>query len=387
MRETREKENFEKQLNKRKASKVLQWFSLVLFVGILIVVLVILNDKKVFTTYVEVSSSESQYISGNEILKFGDYILFYNNDGIKCVKADGTKVWDVVYQMQEPIVVIHGDKVVVADIGGTKIYLMDYEGKISEIPTDLTIKSIEVSESGMVAAVLDGNDVTWMYIYGEDGTVLLSFRMTMDQTGYPMAISMSPNGKVFSASYLGLANGELNTSIAFYNFGEVGSNYTDRYVSGYNYVDMLIPVLEFMDDEYAVAVANDRIMFYYGSEKPTMLKEVLINQEIQSVYIGSEAVALVFKNVSAEGDNYITLYSKKGEVLLQKGTDFDFVDVEIENDLITMYNQSECLVWSFSGDEKYSGGIGANVLKMFTTSDKYSYNIVTEDEVKVVELR
>ncbi len=50
-------------------------------------------------------------------------------------------------------------------------------------------------------------------------------------------------------------------------------------------------------------------------------------------------------------------------------------------------NQDECMIWSASGDEKFQGSIGGSVIKMFATSKKYEYTVITDDEIKVVQFR
>ena len=46
-----------------------------------------------------------------------------------------------------------------------------------------------------------------------------------------------------AVSYLKAEGNGIKTSIAFYNFGDVGQNVVDKVVSGYDYDDMIIPFL------------------------------------------------------------------------------------------------------------------------------------------------
>ena len=60
----------------------------------------------------------------------------------------------------------------------------------------------------------------------------------------------------------------MKSSVAFYNFGAVGQNNTDNYVSGYDYIDRVVPLARFLDNRSLFAVSDDRIMFFGGAQKP-----------------------------------------------------------------------------------------------------------------------
>ena len=81
--------------------------------------------------------------------------------------------------------------------------------------------------------MLDDAEVVRIYVY--DGNTntdepIIESRATMDKSGYPVSISLSPNGKLMVVSYLYVDSGNMKSSVAFYNFGEVGKNETDNFV-------------------------------------------------------------------------------------------------------------------------------------------------------------
>ena len=130
----------------------------------------------------------------------------------------------------------------------------------------------------------DGS-TTWIYVYDAKGNVLVYFKTKMSNSGYPVAVALSPDAMLMSVSYLYVDSGVMRSSVAFYNFGEVGQNELHNYVSGFNYTDSVVPYVKFLNGEIAVAVADDRIMFYKGNQKPAVLSETLLNQEILGIYI------------------------------------------------------------------------------------------------------
>ena len=64
-------------------------------------------------------------------------------------------------------------------------------------------------------------------------------------------------------------------------------------MSGYD-DQAVVPYVEFMTSGLAFAVADDRIMFYEGNQKPVSKSETLLEDEVQAVYHNEDYVALIF---------------------------------------------------------------------------------------------
>lgn len=84
-----------------------------------------------------------------------------------------------------------------------------------------------------MAVILDDSKITRINLYDTSGNELVKSETTMDKSGYPIDISISPSGELLAISYLYVDSGTMKTSIAFHNFGEVGQNLSsDRFVGG-----------------------------------------------------------------------------------------------------------------------------------------------------------
>ena len=130
------------------------------------------------------------------------------------------------------------------DYNGREIYVCDKNGIRGTVNTNLPIRSLSVAENGVVAAVLDDSSVTRINVYnGNSNTdeAIVHAKVSMDKSGYPISVCMSPNGRIMMVSYFFMDSGSMKSSIAFYNFGEVGENQTDNYVSGYDYLNTVVP--------------------------------------------------------------------------------------------------------------------------------------------------
>ena len=235
-------------------------------------------QNKVYSQYEVISAVDRVQVETSNVLSFNNYLLTYSKDGIHCTDSKGNDIWSAPFEMQEPIVKICGDYVAVTDYNGRNIYIFNSSGEVGTIQTNNPIRSLQVAANGVIAAVVDGGDITPIYLYRYDGTQIASFRTSMTKSGYPLAIGMSQNSKLVGVSYLYLDKGKLTTKVAFYNFDEVGKNETDNLVSGYDYQNEVVPIIEFLDESTAFAVANDKLMFYQGKERPTNIANIMLHE-------------------------------------------------------------------------------------------------------------
>ena len=350
-------------------------------------VLVIQWRNKVYTEISELSSVEIKITSDAQLVPFAARLLTYSKDGISCMDTKGNAVWNQTFEMQNPMVDINQNVVAVGDYNGRQIYVMNTESLLGSITTNRPVRNFCVSAGGVVAAVLDDTDVTLIYLYDSQGNELVHFRTTMKESGYPIDVSISPSGELVCVSYLYVDGGHMKTSVAFYNFGAVGQNSTDNYVSGYDYIDTVVPFTRFLDNKSLFAVSDDRIMFFGGAQKPVSVAEKLLDEEVRGVYYGSEYVGMVF-NSRESGSRYrLDVYHKSGT--FERSIDFDIEcrDILFHNDQIIIYNESDCCIYNSSGMQKFAGKFNKTALMLIPQNAAYNYMVVTPESVDLIELR
>jgi hypothetical protein len=223
--------------------------------------------------------------------------LIVGRDGVSCYGEDGAALWNVTYEMQQPVVSISANRNVAAigDLNGSTVYLMDKSGQISQIATSLPIQTLSVSRDGYVAAVLEDSDtVSWVYLFDKNGNTVAYIKNTMASSGYPLSIAISPDGSLLCVSDLIVESGALKTKIAFYNFSAVGQNAVDNFVKGFDQAGQAVPYVSFINSDTTVSVSNSNITFYRGLDQPELLNAASYQTELQGVYTGENYVALLF---------------------------------------------------------------------------------------------
>ncbi len=388
--EKKEKGNRISYLEKIKSHKFMIFYRSVLLFALVaaaVAVMLIQWNNKIYTQCVTVSSIETGKPQNGNLAAFSEYILTYSKDGASCMDGKGNAVWNETFEMQNPMVDICRDVAAIGDYNGRSIYIMNTAGSLGEITTNRPIRNFCVAANGVVAVILDDSGLTYIYLYDKNGKELVRIRTTMKDSGYPFSISLSPNGKLLCVSYLFVDSGELKSSVAFYNFGEVGQNQTDNYVSGYDYLDVVVGYTRFLDEKTLFAVSDDRIMFFEGEQKPISISERLLNEDIQKIYYGKDNVGLVFNSMDGNSRYRLDVYQKTGELSLSIGFDMEFTDIVFAEDQIIIYNESECQVYNMDGLEKYSGYFEKAVYALIPTQTAYRYILVTADSIDTIELK
>ena len=117
-----------------------------------------------------------------------------------------------------------------------------------------------------------------------------------------------------------------------------------------------------------------------------MLKEIFLNDTVRGVYGGDENVVMVYNGGAEQGKYLMQVYNLAGEMTLEKGFDFEYKGITSENDIVTLYNDSEMLVYTLDGRERYYGSLGGNIHTVEPTSDKYKYMVLFDEVYKIIEL-
>lgn len=377
-------------LEKIKSHKFMIFYrSLLLFILVTAAVAALLIQwkNKIYTESVTVSSIVTTKPQNGNFAAFSEYILTYSKDGASCMDGKGNAVWNVTFEMQNPMIDICQNVVAIGDYNGRSIYVMSTGGLLGQITTNRPIRNFCVASNGVVAVVLDDSDLTYIYLYDTKGKELVRIRTTMKDSGYPFSLSLSSNGMLLCVSYLFVDSGELKSSVAFYNFGEVGQNQTDNYVSGYDYLDVVVGYTRFLDEKTLFAVSDDRIMFFEGAQIPVSIGEHLFSEDVQKLYYGKENVGLVFNSTDGNSRYRLDIYNKAGQLSQSIGFDMEYTDIVFAEDQVIIYNESECQVYNMNGVEKYSGYFEKAVYALIPTSSAYRYILVTADSIDTIELK
>ena len=269
-----------------------------LLVAIIVVVgiyLYLLYNKD-YQSYEVISSQAVTGASGNGYLIYNGGIVKYSRDGAVAIGKDGDLLWNGSYEMMDPIADSCDDYVVVADRGNKLIHIFNEKGFVSSIITLYDIIKVEVGNKGVVAVLMENGDNSYLKLYYEDGTVvsdsnedglLSEIVKNVEDAGYPIDFSLSNDGKKLVVSFLSFTSGKLVSSVGFYNFGEVGQNFLDRFVGGFEEKEIIIPKVAFLGNDTVCIYKENGYLFVHAGETGTDTGETFDNK-IQSIFFNEK---------------------------------------------------------------------------------------------------
>ena len=302
-------------------------------------------------------------------MDFGDGVLKYTKDGASYLDAQGKVVWVQSYEMKTPMVSINGEYAAIGDQQGNSIYICNKSGPVGKATTLLPILRVTVSAKGMVAALQEDSKASYIYFYKKDGSSLdINVKSLLSGDGYPVDLSLSPNGTQLITSYMYLDQGILKCKIVFYNFG-LGKNDPRRVVGIFfpqDLDDAMAGRVRFLDESHAVIFTNKGIQLFSTrvETSPESVTQIPITEEIRSIAYTEDHMGVVTDNVEGQDPYSLKIYDKEGALVFERTFNYQYTGFDIDGGLVLLYNDSSCKVFNMTGTEKYNGTFDFTVNKV-----------------------
>lgn len=347
-------------------------------------VLLLYFEKRSYHNYTVLQTSEQEDIISTNYVEMDGKILRYSPEGAALVNDKMESYWSVLYEMQNPVADVKEDKAVIADIDGTAMEIFNKDGKTGSITTSYTIVKAHISKSGLVAAILDGGDSTWINYYNSDGSLIAENQTHIEDPGYPLDVAVSDGGDVLMVAYQFVEGSNTTSYVAFYNFGDVGQNEADRIVSGYTYSGVVIPQIQYLDANHAAALRDDGFTIYTGPQIPKESTTVEVENEIVSTFFSEDTIGLVFKNDDKEKQYTMSVYSSSGKLRFSRDFNIPYTTIKMSGGNILLYNDSQICVMNSRGVEKYNGTVDGSINDFFKIGWN-RYILVMDSGVSVIK--
>lgn len=377
-------EAYRRQLSMHKIAAMKKTVFTVAVVAAVAVGLVLFIEKRSYRTYDIIQTSEQEDIVSTKYEVMSGKILRYSPNGAALVNSEMDAYWSSLYEMQNPVADIRGDWAVIADVDGTSMKIFDKDGEVGSVTTSYSIVKARISSNGLVAAILDGGDSTWINYYDSDGSLIAENQTHVEDPGYPMDVAVSDNGEIMMVTYQFIDGSDTTSYVAFYNFGDVGQNEDDRIVSGYTYEGVVIPEIRYFDAERSVALREDGFTVYKGRQIPKESVTEKVDKEIVSTFCDDDTIGMVFKNGNKDKQYTMKVYSINGSLRFTKDFNIPYTTIKISGGNILLYNDSQICVMNSRGVEKYSGTVDGSI-NNFIKIGWNRYLLVLDSGVNVIK--
>ena len=375
-------EAYKEKISKRELKKNVLLAAAVLIIGIALFLFVNLR------TYTAVSVTDTYSIAGaadSSYKEFADGILKYSKDGISYLDMDGEEQWNLPYQIKTPFVETNDVSAAVACKGGNDILIFQKEGKIGEIKTTLPIEKLSVSEQGIVCAILKNDSAPKIICYDTVGNVLVEHNTSLSGTGYPMDVAISADGEVLQVTYLYTYEGKLLSKVVYYNFGKSGESSKDYQVAHKEYENTVVASGFYMDHQTSVAVGDNCMTIFKGSEQVKEVATILFEKEVQLIGHSKKYIAVVFAN-SGESGCELRVYNKNGKLVTNEMFMGDYRNLKISGNQIILYDGKASTIFMKNGVQKFDGEMHNSIMEIVPVSGVNKYAVMDANGMEYVRL-
>ena len=385
-------ETDEEELNtkiRKHRLKIIKIILLLLALAVVVALGIFFFQKlRKYNSYTVEKSVERQDTAGSQFLAYGNGFIKYSNDGAIYTDANDEVYWNQTYEMKEPMADVCEDYVALADKGGTEIYIMNQAGMQGKIETPMNISRISVANQGVVAVWMESDGENYIRMYDKNGKNLVSGAFYTEKSGYPLDISLCNDGKKLAVSMLTVNNGEVCSTIKCYNFGSVGQNEIDNNVGTYKYENQLIPEIAYVSDGRMIAVSDQNIMVFDGSQKPKLKQTIKLEKLIDSVFYNNKYIGVAYSNNDKNCTSHIKLYDFNGKMLMENDTAIAYNSIEFDsNNEVCVTGDTACEIYTIHGVKKFYHTFDNKLYKVMYKSGMNNYIFIYDGAMDEVRLK
>ena len=374
------------QQNKEKRKLKMNRMQWTIAAGVLILAVVLVyalvKNNKVASSYEVVTSMSRGDDTSVYYCMMRKGMVKYSKDGVAMTNKSGTVLWNQTYEMASPMMTSAGDYVAVGDIGANTIYIFNEYGQLGRVSTDVPIQEIQISEQGVVAAVLSDTSSNYINLYDKQGNSLGSIKASLENTGYPLAIALSPDASKLAVSYLIVNSGSMQSRIVFYDFSDVeGDHLLDT-----QELEGLYPKAAFLDSREVVLFGEKGFVLYQADSKKIETQENF-ESEINSVFCTDQELGFIFKNEDDNGKYRMEIYNKAGKKSSTYYFDLDYSGLTADDDEVILYNDEEMLIYQMGGRVRFRGTFNTAVTGVMPSWEDGLYWLIDDQSLREIRIR
>lgn len=374
------------QQNKEKRKLKMNRMQWTIVAGVLILAAVLVyalvKNNKVASSYEVVTSMSRGDDTSVYYCMMRKGMVKYSKDGVAMTNKSGSVLWNQTYEMASPTMTSAGDYVAVGDIGANTIYIFNEYGQLGRVSTDVPIQEIQISEQGVVAAVLSDTSSNYINLYDKQGNSLGSIKASLENTGYPLAIALSPDASKLAVSYLIVKSGSMQSRIVSYDFSDVeGDHLLDT-----QELEGLYPKAEFLDSREVVLFGEKGFVLYQADSKKIETQESF-ESEINSVFCTNQKLGFIFKNEDDNGKYRMEIYNKAGKKSSTYYFDLDYSGMTADDDEVILYNDEEMLIYQMGGRVRFRGTFNTAVTSVMPSWEDGLYWLIDDQSLREIRIR
>ena len=374
---------------KNQAPKHIAYIATAAAVVLVVVVSIILKnyaDNRTYTTY-EVERSEKKADSVSKYAYADGNVLRYSIDGAALIKSDLSTAWNEPYQMQDPRLDICDGHILIYDRLGTTMNIYNRKGLVTSFAADGPILSARISKKNTVAALLkSGDEVNFVY-YSQEGTPIASGSSNLMDPGYPLALTVSDDGRNVAIACLTIADGVVGSALHFYDFSGSGKNNENSLTGEDSFRGILIPEIQYLNGDECVAFRDNGFSAYRGRKSQSLARSIDFDSEIVSSFHDGSHMGFIFRSEDRTHRFEMKIYTTNGNLVSSTYVDQPYTRVHVCGDWVIFSSASGFAVYSMNGVCRYSGNVQAGCVADVVRIGNDRLLTLTDYNMEVIRLK
>lgn len=184
----------------------------------------------------------------NNVYPYDDKLIVVNNESVMCLDKDGDKIFDVSAKTSTPLVKTAGDYILLADRGGSEVYVIHKGELINNFSAENKIINCSINERGRT--VLITNETSYRNVivaYNTRGEEIYRWKIS---EFYITDAVLSYDGSRIAATYISTDNEQLTGGIIMVNVRQ------EKVLGKLAYKDCVFPYVSFNGDNSATAIGD-----------------------------------------------------------------------------------------------------------------------------------
>lgn len=367
-----------------------RYIFLIILLILSIVAVVVIKIVSTYEDYEEIKNWDRADTGESIYNSFEGNLLKYSGDGIFYTAYNGTLIWNYTYDMTNPAIDTCGSYVIAFDRKGSEIDIFSTKGFISQISTNMPIVAARVAGQGTVALLLQENNTSYIQMYDKTGVLLVSGEIHPENRGFPISMALSSDAKKLLLSVINVNGGDITSELVFYDFTEKGKEEEDNIVATYTYIGTLIPKIEFVNKDKAIAFADKKIIVFNNNLRATVAKEINVTEEMKSIFFNDTHFGFVCEEVMGDGTvvNQLNVYNLYGLKTTTKEINESYTEVSLmDNDEILISDGNNITIYNLQGFEKFKYSFDEKIYSVIPGATSRRYYLIGENKTAEIGLK
>jgi len=262
---------------------------------------------------------------------YKDYIIEAAKDSIKALNNKGEEQWSIPVVLNSPIVKTNGTDLLVSDIGGRDIYVINSGKVIWNKKLDSNIINIDISKSGYISVVHDAKGYKGaVAVFGPQGNEMFTRYILKSFT---ITATVSPSEKQFLIN--GVDTSGVRSGASLELFDMTGKPTVDEILID----NMIFSSVWYMNNESILAASDSTLICLDSEGKKKWEKEFTDNKVYSSNELsGKYAVIAVSGGGNGTGQDSarIIIYDMAGNEYATYVIDNEVRSIETYSDIIAV---------------------------------------------------